>query len=89
MGAMKFAVMLLAGCGLALSATGCGHFHDDEDDDHSRKAYDQVGEVRVYDERPKAPAARSERAVPAHRVQVVTAKPAPRYDQVGEADLQD
>ena len=81
---------------MALAVAGCGHNRDDDDDDRAA-AFDQVGEVRVFDDHSRAPR-RTELPRPAaalavskttapSSVSVAHAKGASRFDQVGEADM--
>jgi hypothetical protein len=78
---------------MALAVGGCGHSRDDEDDDRAQ-TFDQVGEMRVFDEQ-KRPAplphqavvAKTQSTVPTRNVVVAHAKNEARFDQIGEADI--
>jgi hypothetical protein len=77
--------------GFALAATGCNHSRDDEDNDRTQ-TFDQVGEVRVFDEHTAAPLSRpTVSALAKARTTTPTfvahAKSEVRFDQVGEADM--
>ncbi len=84
---MQRAVMILVAAGMGLGLTGCVHNRNDDDDDDRPQAYDQVGEVKVFDERPKVVHVKSVAPVAVKHVQVVTTKHEQRFDQIGETDV--
>ena len=94
MSMMRIAAASLVAVMMGLGMTGCGHSrNDDEDDD--RPTFDQVGETRVYNDRPKiatvAPRANTPavHSAPARITirQVQVAQHEQRFDQIGEADV--
>ena len=84
---MQRAVMVLVAVGMGLGLTGCVHNRNDDDDDDRPQAFDQVGEVKVFDERPKVAHVKSAAPVAVKRVQFVATKQVQRFDQIGEADI--
>jgi hypothetical protein len=71
----------------ALTLAGCNNNRDDDNDSASAPAaFDQVGEIRVYDERPAHVVRRQQvQSMPVRQSQQVVKSF--KYNQIGETDI--
>ena len=84
---LQRAALILVAASMGLGLTGCVHNRNDDDDEDRPQTFDQVGEVKVFDERPKVVHAKTVAPVIVKHAQVVSTQHQQRFDQIGEADI--